>query len=297
MSRRWIGFVLVVLSAVCWSSAGLFVRLTDLDAWTIVGWRSLFAGLALAAVLALRGRGERGGTFGAAGWGATLLVSTATVAYIAALTLTTVANVLLIYACLPLVAAGLARLILGEPLSPRVLAAGACCLAGVAIVVGGPTGSGHFLGSVLALLKTSAFGGLLIIVKSHPGLDVVKVNTLGCLLCAVAALPFMSRQVPDPKALSSLALLGIVAMALAFLLFLEGGRRIPTGEAGLISLLDVVLGPLWVWLAFGEAPGSGALAGGALIIAALAWYLRRPQRDPAPAGQSAAVAGCGGTER
>ena len=294
MSRQWIGFVMVLLSAVCWSSAGLFVRLTGLDAWTIVGWRSLFAGLALAAALALRGCG---GAFGAVGWGDTFLVSVATVAYIAALTLTSVANVLLIYACLPLVAAGLARLILGEPLSPRVLAAGACCLVGVAIVVGAPKGSGHLLGSALALLMTSAFGGLLIVVKSHPGLDVLKINTLGCLLCTVAALPFMSRQVPDPKALSSLALLGIVAMALAFLLFLEGGRRIPAGEAGLITILDVVLGPLWVWLAFGEAPGNGALAGGALITAALFWYLLRPQRDPTPARRSSVIARCGGTER
>ncbi len=67
----------------------------------------------------------------------------------------------------------------------------------------------------------------------------MKIDTLGYLLCAVAALR------------------GSVAIPLAFLLFLEGGQRIPAGEAGLLSLLDVVPGPLWMWVAFGETPGNG----------------------------------------
>jgi drug/metabolite transporter (DMT)-like permease len=54
---------------------------------------------------------------------------------------------------------------------------------------------------------------------------------------------------------------------------MTGGRRIPAGEAGLIGLLDIVLGPLWVWLAFGENPGTAALLGGGLILAAVVWYM------------------------
>ncbi|MFX6945426.1 hypothetical protein ABTH53_20430, partial [Acinetobacter baumannii] len=66
---------------------------------------------------------------------------------------------------------------------------------------------------------------------------------------------------------------------LAYLLFLTGARYIRSGEAGLIGILDVILGPLWVWWAFGENPGIAAVVGGAIVLSALVWYLTR--RDAA----------------
>lgn len=269
---RWAGFALVAASALCWSSAGLFVRMVDVDVWSIVAWRSLFAGLMLAVAAALRGR-RSGRRMGASGWFAATLVASASIAYIGALTLTTVANVLLIYACLPLVAAAMARFFLGESLSARVMVAGLMCLVGVAMVVGQSSTEGSVLGSGLAMLMTASFAGLLTVVRRSTGVDIVTVNAIGCFLSALVAFPLMRQQVPSPADLVTLALLGVFAMALAFLLFLEGGKRIGAGEAGLVSMLDVVLGPLWVWLAFNEVPGGGAVAGGVLILAALVWYL------------------------
>jgi drug/metabolite transporter (DMT)-like permease len=80
-----------------------------------------------------------------------------------------------------------------------------------------------------------------------------------------------------------LALFGITTTGLAYLLFLIGGRHIPSSEAGLVGLLDVVLGPLWVWLAFAEDPGQPALIGGGLVLGSLVWYLLAGTRRPAPA--------------
>jgi drug/metabolite transporter (DMT)-like permease len=88
---------------------------------------------------------------------------------------------------------------------------------------------------------------------------------------------------PSLYQLVVLALFGATNTAFAYLLFLIGGRHIPSGEAGLIGMLDVVLGPFRVWLVFAEQPGAPALAGGALVLAAVLWYLAAQPRAKAAA--------------
>ena len=88
---------------------------------------------------------------------------------------------------------------------------------------------------------------------------------------------------PDQIQLVVLAGFGVTTTALAYLLFLTGGRHVPSGEAGLLGLLDVVLGPLWVWLAFSERPSNAALLGGGIVIAAVVWYLSAELLRPSAA--------------
>jgi drug/metabolite transporter (DMT)-like permease len=99
------------------------------------------------------------------------------------------------------------------------------------------------------------------------------VNVWGTLICVLLCLPLMQRTMPSARDLLVLATFGTVTSGLAYLLFLTGSRLIPSGEAGLIALLDVVLGPLWVWLFFAEDPGAAALVGGGIVLASLVWYL------------------------
>ena len=76
---------------------------------------------------------------------------------------------------------------------------------------------------------------------------------------------------------------GLTTIGLAFVLFMEGAKLIPSAEAGLISLLDVVLGPLWVFIAFGENPGLATLLGGAIVLGAAIWRMApdlRQERVP-----------------
>ena len=80
---------------------------------------------------------------------------------------------------------------------------------------------------------------------------------------------------------------GATTIALAFAFFMEGAKYVPSAEAALVSMLDVVMGPLWVLLAFGETPDFTTLIGGGFVIAAAVWRLapelRRPSRTVAPA--------------
>ncbi|WP_279356322.1 EamA family transporter [Methylobacterium indicum] len=110
--RRRDGLALVAVATLLWSLAGLFVRLIDLPAWDLILWRSVFAGLALLAISILRPAKDL--AFGWIGLGASVLAAVTMAAYAASLTLTSVANVLIVYATLPFVSAGLAWLLLGE---------------------------------------------------------------------------------------------------------------------------------------------------------------------------------------
>jgi drug/metabolite transporter (DMT)-like permease len=92
---------------------------------------------------------------------------------------------------------------------------------------------------------------------------------LATALTALVALPFADPFEIAPRDLALLAFFGAGQFGVGFLLFMAGARLIPAAESSLIGMLEVVLGPLWVWLVLNERPGAASLTGGALILAAL----------------------------
>jgi drug/metabolite transporter (DMT)-like permease len=287
MDARVYGTALVAMAAVLWSTAGLFVRLIDLDAWTILAWRSAFAALSLCLIVVVRQRRNALHAFHAIGWPGLVAIPIAVVsmgAYVIALKLTTVANVMIIYATVPFVAAGIAFLWIGERSGPRVLLASTIALAGIVILAGSATRRQDISGNAVAFLMTLAFGGQLVMARRNHRLDMAVVNSIAAALCAMLCWPLAASGLPTAYQLVVLALFGITTTSLAYLLFLIGGRYIPSGEAGLLGLIDVVLGPFWVWLAFGERPGGAAFVGGSLVLASVFWYLsgRLPAKGKRP---------------
>jgi len=101
----------------------------------------------------------------------------------------------------------------------------------------------------------------------------IAINAIGALgsgLFGLAISPHVAISLYD---FAILFAFGLTTIGLAFVLFMEGAKFIPSAEAGLISLLDVVLGPIWVFLAFGENPGELTLVGGAIVLAAAVWRI------------------------
>lgn len=268
--RRFYGVMLVSTGTVLWSLAGLFVRSIALGVWDLILWRSVFACLCLLAIGMVRP--TSGSIFSWKSSIAACLSATAMFCYVAALTLTTVANVLIIYATLPFVTAALAWVTAREAASRRLLIASTVSVSGIVVVAGTSSSESDMAGNLLALAMTISFGGLLILTRRYATLNLVHVNAAGAAMCAIAAWPFSSGQIPSIEALLLIILLALLTTALAFVLFLAGGRHVASSEAALIALLDVILGPLWVWLAFAENPGKGAILGGLLVIASVAWY-------------------------
>jgi len=275
---------LVFTAAVMWSTAGLFVRLLDLDVWTILAWRSLFAAASLAVIAGLRHRGAALSGLLASGPVGLLAIALSTVSiggYVISLKLTSVANVMVIYATVPLITAGIAWLWMRERIDRRVLVASVIALCGVAVMAGTQTRMLDLAGNAVALIMTLAFGMQLVMARRYRTLDMGPVNAVGALLVALLCLPLMQHDLPGTRDLVVLALFGITTTSVAYSLFMIGGRYIPSGEAGLIGMIDVVLAPFWVWLLFAEDPGAAALLGGALVLAATGYYLWGQRRKAA----------------
>jgi drug/metabolite transporter (DMT)-like permease len=143
------------------------------------------------------------------------------------------------------------------------------------------------LGNAVAFLMTLAFGTQLAMARRYPALEMAPSNAMGAALCAVVCWPFIAPGNPNVHQFIILALFGITTTSLAYILFLMGARHIQSGEAGLIGLLDVILGPFWVCLVFREQPGPAAIIGGTLVLAPVVWYLTTGQRQAKATNSSA----------
>jgi drug/metabolite transporter (DMT)-like permease len=319
-----------------WSIAGVVARqLQGAESFEITFWRSAFNALALIAVLAwLRGPGalwRRLRSGGSVLWLSGLCWAVMFTAFMVALTLTTVANVLVTMALAPLFTALLARTILRRPLPVRTWVAVALAGAGIVWMQGRPVATGdvqHMLGTALALAvpvaaalnwtllqwvqQTRQPGAARLVAEgpnpagalgsapsdtsapeasaapSAPGghdagaPDMLPAVLIGALISAAATLPLAWPLAATPQDLGWLGLLGVVQLAVPCLLVVVVARVLPAPELSLLSLLEVIFGVLWAWLGAGEVPGASVLAGGALVLGALAghegvalWQARR----------------------
>ena len=286
--RQRRGQIYVALAAVAWSTVGVLQRQLTLDTSTQVFGRAAFAGAALLVYVAVVERGrvvEAFRSVGLAGLAVAVCVAVASASFIAALNHTSVARVLFILALAPVLAALLARVTLGEPITRRTAVAMVLALAGVALMLGAP-GEGSLAGDGLAFLVAFSFALMIVITRWRRDVSMAPATCLSQLILVVAFLPFA-----DPGAISAgdvgwLAALGIGQIGLGFALLTVGARLIPAAQVGLITLLEVVLGPLWVWLALDERPSTYTLIGGAIVIAAIV-IQTRGQPLPEPADEAA----------
>jgi len=266
------GALLVAAAAVCWSSGALLARLVTTTPWTTTFWRSLFAAAFLALVVSVVRRRSV-----VALWrdGGRPLIATATcmalasTCFIFSLAHTTVANTLLLMSTGPFVAALLGRLALGELVAPRTWLGMGVALAGVVVMVSRSHGRGIVVGDLLAIVMAASFAGATVLVRRHPDIQMTPAAALSTSITAMVALPLAAPLATPSRDLALLSVFGVAQFGIGFLLFMAGARLIPVAETSLIGMLEIVLGPLWVWLVLGERPDATSLIGGALILAAL----------------------------
>ena len=265
------GQVYVALAALAWSTAGVLQRQLSIDTATQVAGRAVFAFAALAAWVAIAERGRVVAacrSIGVAGVGVALCIAVASGGFIAALNHTTVARVLFFLAMAPVLAAVLAWALLGEPVSRRSALAMGIALAGVTLMLGAP-GGGSAAGDALSLLTALAFAVSLVITRHRREVSMAPATCLSQLILIAVFAPFATPGDIGGNDLWALALLGAGQIGLGLALLMVGARLIPAAQVALISLLEVVLGPVWVWLAYTEQPDTATLAGGAIVVLAI----------------------------
>ena len=282
--RQRRGQIYVALAAIAWSTAGVLQRQLTLDTPTQVFGRAAFAGSALLAYVAVVERGRVVQAFrsvGVAGIAVALCVATASGSFIAALNHTSVARVLFIMAVAPVLAALMAWVALGEPITRRTVAAMALALVGVTLMLGAP-GEGSLAGDGLSFVAALAFALMIVITRWRHDVSMAPATCLAQVILVAAFAPFASPGEIGGGDLGWLAALGIGQIGLGFALLTVGARLIPAAQVGLITLLEVVLGPVWVWLALDERPSTLTLVGGAIVIVAIVIQTRAaPPAEPA----------------
>jgi drug/metabolite transporter (DMT)-like permease len=272
---------MMVAATLMWSIAGVVTRhLEAARSFELTFWRSAFNALALVVLLSfMRGAAALAASLrhgGRALWLSGVCWGVMFTAFMVALTLTTVANVLVTMAIGPLLTALGSRLVLGHRLAPRTWVAIALAGVGIAWMYGHEVSGGeprHLLGTLVALAVPIAAAVNWTLLQHLKGQanppDMLSAVLVGAVLSAVAALPLAWPLAASGHDIGLLALLGVVQLAIPCLMAVAVARVLSGPEISLLGLLEVVFGVLWAWLGASESPSLAVLAGGALVLLAL----------------------------
>ncbi|NGN40719.1 DMT family transporter [Mesorhizobium sp. CGMCC 1.15528] len=266
-----LGVTLVSASAAVFGLAGVLTKSIHADPLTINCWRGFAGGLLITAYVFWRRRKETAPKplrLGWRGWLMAVIGAFASIAFIAAFKNTYVANVAIIYATAPFVAALLAWLLVRERVRSQTMLAACLSLAGVGLMVFSGVGTGRPFGDGLALLMTFSSALYMVLIRKFRDTPVVWAGAVSAFLLFV-----LGWFVTDPLAISArdallLAAFG-VSFALASVLWTEGSRLIPAAEAGLLGSAEVPFAIFFGWLFLSELPPVASLAGGVIVLAAV----------------------------
>jgi drug/metabolite transporter (DMT)-like permease len=261
-----------MVSSVAFSTAGFFTRLIAVDTWTMLFWRGIFAGLFIAGVVAWQ---ERQRTLaliraiGPVGLVVALCSTLATICFINALRLTTVADVVVIFSTAPFFTAAIAWVWQGERENRGTLIASAVALVGVAIMFSAALSAGNIAGNLLALGMTIFMSVMMVLIRRHRETPMLPAASLSAFLCSLLVLPLAHPASPGPADFFYLFLFGTTQFGLGLLLLTLGTRLISATQSALFNNLETPLAPVWVWLAFGEVPPLMTCIGGVIVLLAV----------------------------
>lgn len=280
------GFLYVAVAALLWSTSGVFIKALPMGPFPIALWRSLIAALTMLAVMKCRGQsmgiGFKPIDLACAGCYAGVLIT-----FVVATKLTTAANAIFLQFSAPIYLLFLEPLAFHHPIQRRDLWTVAACMLGMALFFGGRMERGGMFGNALAVFSGLCLATFSLLLKwkrvKEPGRNPAGAIVLGnfavALICLPLAMP-MARISPSQAA--ALLYLGIFQIGVAYLIFTAGMRYVSATAAMIISMLEAVFNPVWVFLGVGERPSPSALAGALVILAVILWYSLRSSAPEAP---------------
>ena len=272
--RYGTGVALCLAAGTIWSLMGLGLRQIEAaSVWQILFWRSVGMIPVLLGFMWWTSRGRPFAALravGLAGVAGGLGLVFAFSGAIYAFQTTTVANAVLLFAASPFVAAILGWLALREPVRPSTWIAIAIAVFGMYLMVRDGLQTGAFFGNMAALVSATGFGIFSVALRWGRVGDMMPVAFLGSVfssLFAAGVLVFQGEPIlASPHDMGVAFAIGFVVVAMGMVLFTLGSRVVPAAELTLLSLVEVLLGPIWVWLALGETASPNTLIGGAVLL-------------------------------
>lgn len=274
-----LGALLVFLSALCWSFGGAIARFIETgDTWTVVFWRSVWAALFIIGFMLWRDgfAGTRRIILGMGlpGLAVAMCFAVASTSFVVALSYTTVANILLMQAGVPLLAALIAWAVFRERVSLTTWIAIAAVIFGVGIMVSESlTGSVSPIGDGLALLIVVAFASATVITRRFAHVRMTPATCLGTVFAALFAASQAGGFAVSAYDMAFLFAFGAINLGLGLALFATGARLIPAAFTALLGTFEPIFGPVWVWLVHAEVPSVRTIVGGSVVVTALLLYL------------------------
>lgn len=262
-----LGIIAMAATAFLWSIAGLFIKYIDWHPFAIAGARSFIASCVILVYLR---RPQFHFSFpqlaAAVANAATMML------FVAANKTTTAANAIILQYLAPVLTAFLGAALLKERVRVEQWAALALSAVGIVVLFGDRLGGGMLLGNILALCSGVTFSLYFIFMRRQKDGSPLESNLLSHWITAVLCL-VVTLVLPMPEfsaqSLAAVALLGVVQIGVPAILFAAAIKRVSAASANLIAVIEPVFNPLWVFLAIGERPGSGAIMGGLIIVAAV----------------------------
>lgn len=281
--------LLMICAAMLWSMAGVLTR--HLDAargFEVTFWRSVFAALFVAGALGWQQRGKAFATVRAVGKLGMLsgaMWSMMFCCFMIAMTMTTVANTLIVMSISPLLTAFFAWLFLHQRIAARTWLAIAVAFIGmVGMFVSGMAhvSSTQLAGMAIALgVPLAASVNVIALKKAGHGVDLIPSVLLGGVFSALMMLPFSWPFQASLHDIAILAILGFFQLGFPCMLMVAASKSLSAPEISLLALLEVLLGPIWAWLGAGEVPAQATLSGGAVVLLALVFNEVAALRQPA----------------
>jgi DME family drug/metabolite transporter len=268
---------LVLLAGGLWSLGGIIVREIEVASeWQLLFYRSVTLAVTLFAFLAARSRGHVMRTFqaaGVAGIAAGLCLAASFICFIFSVTHTTVANTLFLLSSAPFISAALGRILLSERLRSTIWAIMSVEFIGIALMVWEGLGAGDLFGDLTALGAALGFSGFTVALRHGKTVEMLPAiclaGTFGALVAGTITIPLGNGLVIPVHDLLLCVIYGGAVLGFGLIMYTAGSRYVPAAELTLLSLTEVVLGPIWVWLVIGEAPSGMTLLGGVVLLGAI----------------------------
>lgn len=261
---RYKGIVCVVIASILWSTGGLLIKLSDWNSIAISGSRSLISALIMLAYIKKpKITKSKPQIIGAIAYTATVLF------FVMANKLTTAANAILLQYTAPIFVAILGVWILKERIHWYDLVSIAAVFLGISLFFIQGIEGGKALGNVIAILSGFSMASATVALRLQKDGSAVETTWLGNILTFIIALPFLGQVQFDFKNVMIIVFLGVFQLGISYILYVNSLKYITALEAILLTVIEPLLNPLWVYIFTGEAPGILAIIGGIIVITAI----------------------------
>lgn len=259
---RYKGITLAAIASIMWSTGGIFIKLVDWNPVSIAGLRSLVAALVMLVYIRkpkfTKSKPQILGI---------IAVCTTVLFFVIANKLTTSANAILLQYTAPIFVAILGVWILKEKIRWYDIVAIIVVFLGMILFFIGDVNIGNTLGNILAIFTGFSLACMTIFFKLQKDGSAMDTTFFGNMLTFIIAVPFIFSSLPDAKSLITIIIMGVFQLGIPYILFVNSTKYLTALDAILITVMEPLLNPLWVYVFTGEKPGTFAILGGIIVIA------------------------------